>query len=154
MPSGQCAHEAKSSGDRRLAEHVDSMRRRLFHEGPRCGVWGCDSSACDAQEPDEVVLQPCVCREEHLERRLLRIPREKCIEVMGSFQKDMHFKTDQEPAMLAFHVRIQLARKSITTPTNSPKGDHQANGRAEKGLQAFQNMARRMRLAIKSHLGV
>ena len=55
--------------------------------------------------------------------------------------------------MLAFRARVQQARKSRTTPTNSPKGDHQANGRAEKGVQAFQNMARRMRLAIESHIG-
>ena len=55
--------------------------------------------------------------------------------------------------MLALQMRIQQARKSRTTPTNSPKGDHQANGRAEKGVQAFQNMARRMRLAVEHHLG-
>ena len=56
--------------------------------------------------------------------------------------------------MLAFQSRLQQARKSQTTPANSPKGDHQANGRAEKGVQTFQNVARRMRLAVESHLGM
>ena len=56
--------------------------------------------------------------------------------------------------MLAFLVRVQQARKRRTTPTNSPKGDHQANGRAEKGVRALQNMARRMRLVVESHLEI
>ena len=79
---------------------------------------------------------------------------EKCAEDIDSVQKDIHFKTDQQPAMLAFQARIQQARKSRTTPTNVPKGDHQANGQAKKGVQAFENMARRMRPAAESHLGV
>ena len=69
-------------------------------------------------------------------------------------QKDVHLKTDQEPGMLAFQARVQRARKSRTTPANSPKGDHQANGRAEKAVQVFQNLARRLRLAAESHLGI
>ena len=56
--------------------------------------------------------------------------------------------------MLAFQARVQRARKSRTTPVNSPKGDHQTNGRAEKAVQVFQNMARRMRLAAEAHLGI
>ena len=39
-------------------------------------------------------------------------------------------------------------------PSNSPVGDHQANGRAEKGVQVFQNVARRMKLAIESLIGI
>jgi hypothetical protein len=78
---------------------------------------------------------------------------ERCVEDIDSVQKEVHLKTDQELAMLAFQAREQQARKSRTTSVNSPKGDHQANGRAEKGVQAFQNMARRMRLAIESHIG-
>ena len=69
-------------------------------------------------------------------------------------QKDVCVKTDQESAMLACQSRIQQARQSRTTPANSPKGNHHANGRVEKGVQAFQIMARRMRLAVVSHLGV
>ena len=78
---------------------------------------------------------------------------ERCVEDIDSVQKDIRLKIDQEPAMLAFQARGQQARKSRTTPANSPKGDHQANGRAEKGVQAFQNMARRMRLAVGHYLG-
>ena len=66
----------------------------------------------------------------------------------------MKLRTDEEPAMLAFQARIQQARKSRTTLANSPKGDHQANGRLEREVQVFQNMARRIRLAVESHLGV
>ena len=55
--------------------------------------------------------------------------------------------------MIAFQARVQQARKSKTIPSNSPVGDHQANGRAEKEVQAFQNMARRMKLALEAHLG-
>ena len=72
---------------------------------------------------------------------------------MDSVQKYVHLKTDHEPSMIAFQARVQQARKSKTTPANSPVGDHQANGRAEKGVRAFQNMARRMKLALESHLG-
>ena len=79
---------------------------------------------------------------------------EKCVEDIDSVQKDIHLKTDQEPAMIAFQARVQQARRSQTTPVNSPKGDHQANGRAEKGVQAFQTMERLMRLAVESHLGI
>ena len=67
---------------------------------------------------------------------------------------DVHLKTDQEPAMLAFQARVQQARKSKTTSANSPVGNHQGNGRAEKGVQVFQNMARRMKLAIELHIGI
>ena len=81
-------------------------------------------------------------------------PIEKCVEDIDSMQKDIHLKTEQEPAMLVFQSRIQQARKRRTIPANSPKGDHQANGRAEKEEQAFQNIARRMSLAVESHLGV
>ena len=76
------------------------------------------------------------------------------MEDIDSVQKDVHLKSDQEPAMLAFKARVQQARKSKTTSTNSPKGDHQAKGRAEKAVQVFQNCARRMRLALEGHLGV
>ena len=55
--------------------------------------------------------------------------------------------------MIAFKARVQQARNSKSTPSNSPVGDHQANGRAEKGVQAFQNMTRRMNLAIEARLG-
>ena len=78
---------------------------------------------------------------------------ERCVEDIDSIQKDVHLKTDQEPAMIAFQARIRQARKDKTIPTNSPVGDHQANGRAEKGVQAFQNMARRMKSALESHIG-
>ena len=76
------------------------------------------------------------------------------MEDIDSDQKDVHLKTYQEPAMLAFQARVRQARKDKTTPSNSPVGDHQANGRAEKGVQVFQNVARRMKLAIESHIGV
>ena len=79
---------------------------------------------------------------------------EKCVEDIDSVQKDMYLKTVQESAMSAFQAGMQQARKSRTTPANSPKGDHQTNGRAEKGVQAFQNIARQMRLAVGSHLGI
>ena len=78
----------------------------------------------------------------------------KVVEDIDSVQKDVHLKSDQEPAMLAFQARVQRARKSRTTPVNSPKGDHQANGRAEKAVQVFQNLVRRLRLATESHLGI
>ena len=78
---------------------------------------------------------------------------EKCVGDIGSVKKEVHLKTGQEPAMLAFRTRVQQARNSRTTPTNFPKDDHQANGRVEKGAQNFQNMARRTRLAVESYLG-
>ena len=49
---------------------------------------------------------------------------EKAIEDIDSDQKDVHLKTDREPAMLAFQARVQQGRKCRTTPTNSPKGIH------------------------------
>ena len=45
---------------------------------------------------------------------------EKCIEDIDRFQKDVHLKTDQEPAMLAFQARVHQARKNRTKPTNFP----------------------------------
>ena len=45
----------------------------------------------------------------------------KAVEDIDSVQKDVHIKTDQEPAMLAFQARVQRARTSRTIPTNSPK---------------------------------
>ena len=56
--------------------------------------------------------------------------------------------------MVAFQARVRQARKDKTIPANSPVGDHQANERAEKGVQVFQNVARRMKLAIESHIGI
>ena len=56
--------------------------------------------------------------------------------------------------MIAFQARFQQARKKKTTPANSPVGDHQANGRADTGVEAFQNMAWRLKLALESHLGI
>ena len=79
---------------------------------------------------------------------------EKVVEDIDSIHKDVHLKTDQEPAMLVFQARVKQGRTSRTTPKNSPKGDHQANGRAEKAVQVFQNMARRLRSAIECKLGV
>ena len=55
---------------------------------------------------------------------------------------------------MAFQARVRQARRDKTIAANSPVGDHQANGRAEKGVQVFQNVARRMKLAIESHIGV
>jgi hypothetical protein len=78
---------------------------------------------------------------------------ENSIEDIDSVQKDVHLKTDQEPAMLAFQARVQQGRRCRTTPTNSPKGIHQANGRAEKAVQTFQNLARRLRLALEARIG-
>ena len=79
---------------------------------------------------------------------------ETCVEDIDRVQEDVHLETDQEPAMFASQARIQQARKSRTMPTNSPEGDRQVHGRAEKGVQAFQNMARRTRLAVELHLGI
>ena len=94
-------------------------------------------------------------RQEHIAKKgYSSYPIERCAEDIDSVQKDVYLKTDQEPAMLAFQSRLQQARKSQTTPVNSPKGDDQASGRAEKGVQTFQNVARRMRLAVESHLGI
>ena len=56
--------------------------------------------------------------------------------------------------MLALQARIQGARRHHTRLVNSPKGDHHANGRAEKGVQVFQNLARRMKLALEGRLGL
>ena len=56
--------------------------------------------------------------------------------------------------MLALQARVQEARRPHTKLVNSPKGDHQANGRAEKGSQVFQNLALRMKLALEGKLGV
>ena len=53
------------------------------------------------------------------------------MEDIDSVQKDVHLKTDQEPAMLAFQAGVRQARKDKTIPADSPVGDHQANGRAE-----------------------
>ena len=60
----------------------------------------------------------------------------KCVEDIDSAQKDVHLKTDQEPAMIACQARAQQAWK--ITPSNSPVGDHQANGRAEKVSKHFR----------------
>ena len=92
--------------------------------------------------------------QEHIEGGIFQYFIERCAEDIDSVQKDVHLKTDQETAMFAFQPRLQQARKSQTTTVNSPKGDHQANGRGEKGVQTFQNLPRRMRLAVESHLGV
>ena len=40
---------------------------------------------------------------------------ENCIEDIKGVQKAVQLKTDQEPVMLAFQVRIQQARKSRTS---------------------------------------
>ena len=37
---------------------------------------------------------------------------EKCVEDIDSVQKDVHLKTDQEPAMLAFQARVRQARRT------------------------------------------
>ena len=39
---------------------------------------------------------------------------EKCVEDIDSVQKDVHLKTDQESAMLAFRARVRQARKDKT----------------------------------------
>ena len=79
---------------------------------------------------------------------------ERSVEDIDSIQKDVHLKSDQGQVTLASHARVQKARRSRTTLKNSPKGDHQANGRAEKGVQVFQNNARRMGMAVEGKLGI
>ena len=56
---------------------------------------------------------------------------------------------------VAFMSVLRFRRRpERESPANSPVGDHQANGRAEKGVQVFQDVARRMKLAIESHIDI
>ena len=64
-------------------------------------------------------------RKEYIERGCSGYLIETFVEDIDSVQMDVHLKTDQEPAMLAFQARIHQARKSC-----------------------------RIRLAVESHLGV
>ena len=60
------------------------------------------------------------------------------IESMGI--RRMIFKTDQEPAILAFKERVieALGSKVEVIEEESPVGDHQANGEIENAIKEFE----------------
>ncbi len=61
-------------------------------------------------------------------------------------------KSDQEPAIIA--LRNSVKRLGIeVVPENSPAGEHQANGRAERAVQTIEMMVRTLKLNLEERLG-
>ena len=63
------------------------------------------------------------------------------------------FKTDQENSMKSIHTEVVRIRAPLRTiPDNSPKGDSQANGKAERGCRTSTEQVRVMILALEEKL--
>ena len=70
-------------------------------------------------------------------------------------RRDIHCKTDGEPAMLAVQRALAAIRAPARTiPCNPPTYNPQANGGAEKACQDFMDVMRRMLLGLESRLSV
>ena len=71
------------------------------------------------------------------------------IDMMGS--KKIVLKTDQEPAILDLAKEVRNKRDLETVPENSPVGDSQANGLAEKGVQEIAGQIRVLKLGLEAN---
>ena len=63
------------------------------------------------------------------------------------------FKTDGEDSCKALQNRVQRARHKETLLENSPKGDSQSNGDAEKAVQDFEGTFRAQRASLEADIG-
>ena len=70
------------------------------------------------------------------------------IDTMGG--TEVILKTDQEPAMVDLAKTIQVLRKLETVLENSPVGDSQSNGLAEKGIQEIAGQMRVIKLSMEA----
>ena len=77
-----------------------------------------------------------------------------CKDIEGLGYKEVVIKTDNEPAMITLQQEIKSKRSDRTILENSPVGESQSNGVAERAVRAIANQVRTMRSAWKSRVGV
>ena len=61
-------------------------------------------------------------------------------------------RSDQEPAITALVDKIKEIRESETLVEWAPRGDKNANGLAERGVQAAEGMARTLKVELEERL--
>ncbi len=66
--------------------------------------------------------------------------------------KDVVIRSDQEPAIMALVDKVAQLRDEVTIKESSPVGDSQANGMAERGVQAVEEYVRVLKLALEKRL--
>ena len=69
-------------------------------------------------------------------------------------RRDIHIKTDGEPAMLAMQKALAVMRTDKTLPINPPEYNPQSNGAAEKAVQDVIGQARCLLLGLEARLKV
>ena len=66
----------------------------------------------------------------------------------------MILKTDNEPAMKTLQEEVRSRREAQTILENSPIGESQSNGIAERAVQALSEQVRTLRVALSNRTGV
>jgi len=73
------------------------------------------------------------------------------IELLG--RANVVCKTDGEPAIVQVQSKIIASRDGQTVPANPPAYNPESNGPIEKGVQDFNSMLRRLKLALEARIG-
>ena len=84
------------------------------------------------------------------------VPRQGVSHIHGAEQlcKDIALKTDGEPAMRTLQEEVKSRRRDRTVLENSPVGESQSNGVAERAVQSLGDHVRVLRLALANRVGV
>ena len=77
-----------------------------------------------------------------------------CKDIEGLGYKEVVIKTDNEPAMITLQQEIKSKRSDRTILENSPVGESQSNGVAERAVKTVTTQVRIMRLALQARTGV
>ena len=64
------------------------------------------------------------------------------------------FKSDNENSIVDVWNAVRIARTAQTIPENSPKGESQANGIAERAVQDVEGVLRTLKAALERRLGI
>jgi hypothetical protein len=115
------------------------------------------------EDEEKMIIQ--VARDEESRSLLVRaVPRKGLAHVHGAEQlirdigelgyKKVILKADNEPATHALREEIKKQRREETLLENSPVGESESNGVAERAVQAAGEHIRVVKLALESKLGI
>ena len=76
-----------------------------------------------------------------------------CEDLRNMGYKRVAFRCDGEPAIMSFLDAVKRRWDGEVVPENSPPGEKQSNGAAEKAVQSTKAITRSAKLSLEANLG-
>ena len=139
--------------------------RRHDHDGE--GVPVVSGDYCFLGDEDDEASVPCFVVRDHQSRLTFAhaLQGKATNEVYGNFlvraivadiarlgYRKVRFRTDQEPSCLALQTKVKKQSDMEVVLQNSPVGESQSNGVAEKAVQEVEDQVRCLKVALEENI--